>query len=109
MSALKIGTDAWMIDARPESIRVSPHDSSQNGIAVLTSATPRARASFSRSCRTVSPLPDHERDERRERSEPPARAAGDQASPGVSSADGDLDEQERAPPDQRQARSASPR
>ena len=36
---MKIGTEAWMIEARPESIRVSPHDSSQNGTAVLTSPT----------------------------------------------------------------------
>ena len=36
-TATKIGTDAWMIDASPESSRVSPHESSQNGIAVLIS------------------------------------------------------------------------
>jgi len=41
---LKIGTDAWMIEARPESIRVSPHESNQNGTAVFnipTTARPR--------------------------------------------------------------------
>ena len=39
IAATKIGTAPWMIDASPESIRVSPHESSQNGTAVLTSAT----------------------------------------------------------------------
>ena len=35
-SALKIGTAPWMIDARPESIRVSPQERSQKGTAVFT-------------------------------------------------------------------------
>ena len=49
ITALKIGTDAWMIDARPESIRVSPHESSQNGIAdVDERRRRRASASVSR-------------------------------------------------------------
>ena len=34
---MKIGTVPWMIDARPESIRVSPQERSQNGSAVFTS------------------------------------------------------------------------
>ena len=57
ITALKIGTDAWMIDASPESIRVSPHESSQNGIAVLMSATTTSQAAFARSWRNVSRLP----------------------------------------------------
>jgi hypothetical protein len=57
ISALKMGTDAWMIDARPESIRVSPHERSQNGIAVFTSATTTSHHQFARSCRVVSPVP----------------------------------------------------
>ena len=40
--ALKIGTAPWMIDARPESIRVSPHESSQNGMAMLRDRRGRA-------------------------------------------------------------------
>ena len=46
-----------MIDASPESIRVSPHESSQNGIAVFTSATTTSQAAFARSWRNVSRLP----------------------------------------------------
>ena len=57
ISALKIGTEAWMIEASPESIRVSPHESSQNGIAVFTSATAISQPAFSRSCRSVSRVP----------------------------------------------------
>ena len=36
---MKIGTDAWRIDARPESILVSPHERSQNGTAVFRRPT----------------------------------------------------------------------
>src|SRR5919204_338182 len=57
ISALKIGTAAWMIDASPESIRVSPHERSQKGIAVLTSATTASQAALARSCRSVSRVP----------------------------------------------------
>ncbi len=57
ITALKIGTEAWMIEASPESIRVSPHESSQNGIAVFTSATTSSQTQFSRSCRSVSRVP----------------------------------------------------
>ena len=46
-----------MIDASPESIRVSPQESSQNGIAVLTSATTRSNAQLWRSCRSASRVP----------------------------------------------------
>src|SRR5205814_10645307 len=56
ISALKIGTAAWMIDASPESIRVSPHDRSQNGIVVFTSATTTSQRQCSRSWRRVSPV-----------------------------------------------------
>ena len=54
---MKIGTAAWMIEARPESIRVSPQESSQNGIAVFTSATTTSQTQLARSWRTVSPVP----------------------------------------------------
>ena len=57
ISALKIGTDAWMIDASPESIRVSPQERSQKGIAVFTSATTISQPAFSRSCRSVLRVP----------------------------------------------------
>src|SRR6266542_541601 len=55
--ATKIGTAAWRIDARPESIRVSPHESSQKGIAVLRSATTTSRPAFARSSAAVSRAP----------------------------------------------------
>jgi hypothetical protein len=47
-TALKIGTDPWMIDASPESMRVSPHERSQNGTAMLTSATTTSQPAFCR-------------------------------------------------------------
>ena len=100
ISAVKIGTAAWMIEARPESIRVSPHESSQNGIAVFTSATTTSQ-------RRVCP-------QLRERlpAEPITSGATiasvSAASPsrptisvdGSSSRDRDLDEHERRAPDQ---------
>ena len=46
-----------MIEASPESIRVSPQESSQNGIAVFTSATTTSQNQLARSCRPVSPVP----------------------------------------------------
>ena len=36
---MKIGTAPWMIEASPESMRVSPQERSQNGSAVFTSPT----------------------------------------------------------------------
>ena len=82
MTALKIGTDAWMIDASPESIRVSPHESSQNGIAVFTSATTTSQPAFARSWRSVSRVPTtngHEQAERQRREAEPARRSASPA------------------------------
>src|SRR5262245_32484436 len=56
-TALKIGTDAWMIDARPESIRVSPQERSQNGTAVLSSPTTVSHRQWARSWLSVVPAP----------------------------------------------------
>ena len=98
ITALKIGTDAWMIDASPESIRVSPHESSQNGIAVLMSATTTSQAAFARSWRSVSRAPDDEGDEQPERHRREAEPADDQRRRGKL-AHGDLDEEERRAPE----------
>src|SRR4051812_33453352 len=46
-----------MIDASPESMRVSPHERSQNASAVLTSATTTSQPAFARSCCSVSRVP----------------------------------------------------
>jgi len=54
---LKIGTDAWMIDARPESIRVSPQESSQKGTAVLSRPTSASAGQCARSSVMVSRTP----------------------------------------------------
>ena len=43
-----MGTDAWMIDAVPESIRVSPHESSQNGTAVFSRPTTTSAGQYAR-------------------------------------------------------------
>ena len=56
-SALKIGTDAWMIEASPESIRVSPHESSQNGTAVLRRPTTTSGRQCARSSASVARPP----------------------------------------------------
>ena len=56
-SALKIGTAPWMIDASPESIRVSPQERSQNGTAVFTSPTTTSQPQRSRSSASVLPGP----------------------------------------------------
>src|SRR5438552_1453667 len=57
INALKIGTAAWMIDASPESSRVSPHESSQNGRAVLTRPTTSRPRQCARSSASVSRPP----------------------------------------------------
>ena len=46
-----------MIEARPESMRVSPHDSSQNGMAVLTSATTTSQRQLARIWTAASRVP----------------------------------------------------
>ena len=63
---MKIGTDAWMIDASPESIRVSPHESSQNGIAVLIESDDDEPPPVRRALRADSRA-ERQRDEDRER------------------------------------------
>ena len=99
-TAMKIGTDAWMIDASPESSRVSPHESSQNGSAVLSSpiddepapvraqlrGASRVRPASARTKTTsaIAAEPDAAEHERRRRHV----------------AHGHLDEHERAAPDQ---------
>ena len=95
---MKIGTDAWMIDASPESIRVSPHESSQNGSAVLISPMTTSHASArgtprrdtrlpsvtaTKTTSAIAARPDAAEHERRRRHV----------------AHGDLDEHERAAPD----------
>ena len=54
---MKIGTDAWMIDASPESIRVSPQESSQNGTAVFSSPTTTSHGQCARSSASVTVAP----------------------------------------------------
>ena len=56
-SALKIGTDAWMIDASPESIRVSPHERSQKGTAVFSRPTTASIGQCARRSDTVAETP----------------------------------------------------
>src|SRR5438132_1338350 len=56
-TALKIGTEPWMIEARPESILVSPHESSQNGTAMLTRPTRTSQPALSRIAVTVAGPP----------------------------------------------------
>ena len=69
-----------MIDASPESIRVSPHESSQKGIAVLTSATTISQPAFARSWRIDLARPDDERNEQGERQRREAEATRRSAS-----------------------------
>ncbi len=52
--ALKIGTAPWMIDASPESIRVSPQDRSQKGTAVFTIPTTTSQNQARRISASVS-------------------------------------------------------
>ena len=100
-SALKIGTDAWMIDASPESMRVSPHERSQNGIAVLTSATTTSQRQLRADLRGRLAGADRERHDERERDRREPEPAEDQGRR-RELAVGDLDEHEGRAPDQRE-------
>ena len=57
ITAPKIGTAPWMIAARPESIRVSPQESSQNGSAVLSRPTTTSSGAKRRSSASVRRAP----------------------------------------------------
>ena len=102
IAALKIGTDAWMIDASPESIRVSPQESSQNGTAVLTSADDGepapVRAQLAE--RLAPPTEPSATTSRASSAAVPSRPMISVA--GARSRTADLDEHERRAPDQRE-------
>ena len=51
---MKIGTAPWMIDASPESSRVSPQERSQNGTAVFTSPTTTSQCHLRRISASVA-------------------------------------------------------
>ena len=102
-SALKIGTAPWMIEARPESMRVSPQLRSQNGTAVFTIPTTTSQPHLARISSSVrrGPRPyegDHGQ-EQRGRCDP----AEDQGRRGQLPI-GDLDQHERRAPDEREQR-----
>ncbi len=101
IAALKSGTDAWMIDASPESILVSPQERSQNGNAVFTSATTTSQAQCARSSRSVSRPPTETSATTRSVSAAvPSRPMISVA--GAEVAHRHLDEHERRAPDQRE-------
>ena len=99
ITALKIGTAAWMIDASPESMRVSPHERSQNGIAVFTSATTTSQRQFARSSASVLAAAEREGHDDRERQRREPEPAQDQRRR-RQLPHRDLDEHEGRAPDQ---------
>src|SRR5262249_1856865 len=99
-NATKIGTEAWMIDARPESIRVSPHERSQNGTAMFTRPTTTSARQWRRSSRTTVPPPTSSGTTTASTRGAPRGAPPRQERRGREDTHRPLDEEERAPQDQ---------
>ena len=88
-----------MIEASPESMRVSPHERSQNGSAVLRSPTTDEPAPVRAHLVAMSCAADGGRDDHGEHERGEADPSEDQRR-GLELPHGDLDEHERAAPDQ---------